>query len=123
MLQLVEQRHRLFLGKMQPEFLHDLVVVRAYRAELRMEIGQSGVVIHQRPVHFQHPERLPEEVRLDENRLGVNARLLEHGEETVVFLLVETDGVAEYRRIKFGISPGLVSFLFHINFGFSGLTA
>ena len=58
-----------------------------------------------------------------ENRLGVNARLLEHGEETVVFLLVETDGVTEHRRVKFGISPGLVSFLFHINFGFSGWTA
>ena len=26
-------------------------------------------------------------------------------EETVVFLLVETDGVPVHRRIKFGISP------------------
>ena len=54
----------------------------------------------------------PEEVRLQENRLGVNARLLEHGEETVVFLLVETDGVAEHRRIEFGISPAFVSSFF-----------
>ena len=77
----------------------------------------------ERFIHFQYLERLPEEVRLQENRLGVNARLLEHGEETVVFLLVETDGVTEHRRVKFGISPGLVSFLFHINFGFSGWTA
>ena len=97
---------------MQPEFLHDLVVVRAYRAELRMEIGQSGVVIHQRPVHFQHPERLPEEVRLDENRLGVNARLLEHGEETVVFLLVETDGVADTAGSSLGFLPVLFLFSF-----------
>ena len=80
-----------------------------------MKIGQLGVVIHQRLVHFQHLERLSEEVRLQENRLGVNAGLLEHGEETVVFLLVETDGVTEHRRIKFGISPGLVlSFFTHI---------
>jgi len=97
---------------MQPQFLHDLVVVRAYRAELRMKIGQFGVVIHQRLVHFQHFERLPEEVRFQEDRLGVNARLLEHGEETVVFLLAETDGVAEHRRIEFGISPAFVSSFF-----------
>ena len=64
-----------------------------------------------------------EEVRFQENRLGVNARLLEHGEETVVFLLAETYGVSEHRRIEFGISPGPVSFLFHINFGFCGLAA
>ena len=100
---------------MQPQFLHYLVVICTYCAELRMKIGQFGVVIHQRLVHFQHLERLPEEVRLDENRLGVNARLLEHGEETVVFLFIETDGVAMHRRIEFGISPGLVlSFLTHI---------
>lgn len=73
MLQLVEQRHRLFLGKMQPQFLHYLVVICTYCAELRMKIGQFGVVIHQRLVHFQHFERLSEEVRLQENRLGVNA--------------------------------------------------
>ena len=33
------------------------------------------------------------------------ASLTGHGEETVVFLLVETDGVPVHRRIKFGISP------------------
>ena len=51
---------------MQPQFLHYLVVVRAYRAELRMKIGQFGVVIHQRLVHFQHLERLSEDVRFDD---------------------------------------------------------
>ena len=99
---------------MATQFLHDLVVVRADSAELRMKIGQLGVVIHQRPVHFQHLERLPEEVRLDENRLGVNARFLEHGEETVVFRPVEADGVAVHRRINFGISPCLTFFFTHI---------
>ena len=84
----------------------------SYCAELRMKIRKLGVVIHQRLVHFQHLERLPEDVRLQENRLGVNARLLEHGEETVVFLLAETDGVSEHRRIEFGISPAFVSFFF-----------
>ena len=108
---------------MAAQFLHDLVVVRAYRTELRMKIGQLGVVVHQCLVHSQHLERLAEEVYLNENRPGVNARLLEHGEETGVFLLVETDGVAEHRRIRFGISPGLVSFFLHINLGFSGCTA
>ena len=34
------------------------------------------------------------------------------GEETVVFLLAETDGVAEHRRIEFGISPAFVSSFF-----------
>ena len=50
-------------------------------------------------------ERLPEEVRLEENRPCIDTRFSEHGEETVVFLLVETDGVPVHRRIKFGISP------------------
>ena len=114
-LQLVEQRHRLFLGKVRLQFFHNLIVVRADGAELRMKIGQLRVVIHQSPVHFQYLERLSEEVRLQENRPGVNARLLEHGEETVVFLLVEPDGVTEHRRIELGISPGLVlSFFTHI---------
>ena len=42
----------------------------------------------------------------------VYKRQLEHGEETVVFLLAETDGVSEHRRIEFGISPAFVSFFF-----------
>ena len=37
--------------------------------------------------------------------IPVDTRFSEHGEETVVFLLVETDGVPVHRRIKFGISP------------------
>ena len=38
-------------------------------------------------------QRLPEEVRFEENRPCIDTRFSEHGEETVVFLLVETDGV------------------------------
>ena len=48
---------------------------------------------------------LSEEVRLEENRPCIDTRFSEHGEETVVFLLIETDGVTVHRRIKFGISP------------------
>ena len=68
------------------------------------------------PAVFRYTVRFSEE---EHNRFlsmfeksGVNARLLEHGEETVVFLLVETDGVAEHRRIEFGISPAFVSSFF-----------
>ena len=115
LLQFIEQRHRLFLGKMQPQFLHDLVVVSPHGAELRMKIRQFGVVVHQCLVHLQHLERLSEEVRFEENRPCIDTRFSEHGEETVVFLLVETDGVAVHRRIKFGISPCFAfPFLFHI---------
>ena len=32
--------------------------------------------------------------------------------ERLVFVLVETDGVAEHRRIEFGISPAFVSSFF-----------
>ena len=100
---------------MQPQFLHDLVVIRTHGAELRVKIRQLGVVVHQRLVHLQHLERLPEEVRLEENRPCIDTRFSEHGEETVVFLLVETDGVPVHRRIKFGISPCFAfPFLFHI---------
>ena len=97
---------------MQSQFLHYLVVIRTHGAELRMKIRQLGVIVHQRLVHLQHLERLPEEVRLEENRPCIDTRLSEHGEETVVFLLAETDGVSEHRRIEFGISPAFVSFFF-----------
>lgn len=94
-----------FKRKMQPQFLHDLVVIRTHGTELCMKIRQFGVIVHQRLVHLQHLERLPEEVRFEENRPCIDTRFSEHGEETVVFLLVETDGVPVHRRIKFGISP------------------
>ena len=79
LLQLIEQRHRLFLGEMQPQFLHDLVVIRTHGAELRVKIRQLGVVVHQRLVHLQHLELLPEEVRFKEYGLGVNTGFPEHG--------------------------------------------
>lgn len=97
---------------MAAQLLDRLVIVVPHHAVLRMESGQLRAVVEQRLVRDQYPERLSEEVRLQENRLGVNARLLEHGEETVVFLLAETDGVSEHRRIEFGISPAFVSFFF-----------
>ena len=63
-----------------------------------MKIRQFGVIVHQRLVHLQHLERLPEEVRFEENRPCIDTRFSEHGEETVVFLLVETDGVPEEEK-------------------------
>lgn len=72
-----------------------------------MKIGQSGAIFHQCLVHFQHLERSSEEVFLEEYGSGIDPRFLEHGEETVVLHLVETDGVAVHRRVDFGISPGL----------------
>ena len=57
-LQLVEQRHRLFLGEMTAEFLHNLVVVVANHAVLRVKRGKLGVVFHQCLILTQHLERL-----------------------------------------------------------------
>ncbi|CCY05067.1 uncharacterized protein BN494_01419 [Eggerthella sp. CAG:1427] len=121
--QFVEQRHSLFLGKTAFQFLHDLVVIRADGSVLGVEIGQFRVVFHESFVHDQHLERLPEKVRLDENRPCGDSRFLEHREETVVFLLIETDGVSEYRRIVLGVpSPFLLPFFCHITLDFSGVT-
>ena len=46
------------------QLFNDLIVVRAYAAELDMEIRQLGVVVQHRLVHLQHLELLSEEVRL-----------------------------------------------------------
>ena len=37
---------------MQPQFLHDLVVIRTHGTELCMKIRQFGVIVHQRLVHL-----------------------------------------------------------------------
>ncbi len=84
-------------------------------ALLCVEIGQFRVVFHESTVHDKHLERLSEEVRLDKDRLCRNTGLLEHREESVVFFFVETDGVAEHRRIILGVPPPfLLSFFCHI---------
>ena len=85
-----------------------------------MKIRQFGVIVHQRLVHLQHLERLPEEVRFEENRPCIDTRFSEHGEETVVFLLVETDGVPVHRRdqvwdfSRFAFSFSLFSYYFDL---------
>ena len=61
-LQFVEQRHRLFLGEMATEFLHNLVVVVANHSVLRVKRGKLGVVFHQRLVLTQHLERLAKDL-------------------------------------------------------------
>ena len=48
---------------MDAQLFNDLVVVCADGAKLRMEVGQLGAVIHQRLVHLQYLELLPEEMR------------------------------------------------------------
>ena len=80
---------QILFRKMRPEFHHHLIVIGADHPELGMKIRQPGVIIHQRPVHFQHSERLSEEVRFQENGLRTDTRMLEHREETVVSLLAE----------------------------------
>lgn len=64
LLQLVEQHHRLLLREVDAQLLDDLIVVRAYAAELGVKVRQLGIVVHQRLVHLQHLELLPEEVCL-----------------------------------------------------------
>ena len=89
---------------MQPQFLHDLVVIRTHGTELCMKIRQFGVIVHQRLVHLQHLERLPEEVRFEENRPCLDTRFSEHGEETVVLDV--------YKRQRMGTSRGLATPLY-----------
>ena len=67
-LQLVEQRHRLLLRKMDAQLFNDLIVVRTDGTELGVEVRQFGVVVHQRLVHFQHLEQRPEQQRLQRAR-------------------------------------------------------
>ena len=111
LFQLEEQRHRLFLGIMAAQFFHDLVVIRAYRTELDMKVGQLGVVVHQCLVHRQHLERPPEEVFLQENRSGINTGFLIHGEKPVPFATVETHHHAVRLRVRFWIPARFFCFL------------
>ena len=69
-LQLVEQRHRLLLRKVDAQLFNDLIVVRTDGTELGVEVRQFGVVVHQRLVHLQHLELLSEEMRLQKSELN-----------------------------------------------------
>ena len=71
-LQLVEQRHRLLLRKMDAQFLHDVVVIGAYAAELGMKVGQLGTVFQHCFVHFMYPELLSEEMRLQKDGFRIH---------------------------------------------------
>ncbi len=75
-LQLVEQRHRLLLRKVDAQLFNDLIVVRTDGTELGVEVRQFGVVVHQRLVHFQHLELLPEEVRLQKDGIRLRRIIL-----------------------------------------------
>ena len=89
-LQFIEQCHCLFLGKVYTQFLDDLVVVIAHGAVLRMKRREFGVIIEQCLVRFYHAKRLREDAGLDENRAGIDTRLVVHGEKFKPFLVIET---------------------------------
>ena len=55
-----------------------------------MESGQLRAVVEQRLVRDQYPERLSEEVRLQEHRPRLHAGLAVHSEEPEPFPVVET---------------------------------
>ena len=76
-LQFIEQCHRLFLGKVYAQFLDDLVVVIAHGTVLCMKRREFGVIIKQCLIRFYHTERLREDTGLDENRSGIDTRLVD----------------------------------------------
>ena len=117
-LQLVEQRHRLLLRKVDAQLFNDLIVVRTDGTELGVEVRQFGVVVHQRLVHFQHLELLPEEVRLQKDGFRIHVRFLVHRQEPVPFHIVEAHHYAVRLRIQFGISP-ILALLFHSSYSFN----
>ena len=118
LLQLVEQHHRLFLRKVDAQLFNDLIVVRAYAAELDMEIRQLGVVVQHRLVHFQHLELLTEEVRLEEDGFRVHVRFLVHRQKPVPFHIIEAYHHAVRLRVQLGISP-VLALLFHTSYFFN----
>ena len=67
-----------------------MVVVVAHGAVLRMKRREFGVIIEQRLVRFHHAKRLREDTGLDENRTGIDTRLVVHGEKFKPFLVIET---------------------------------
>ncbi|CDB83897.1 uncharacterized protein BN507_01027 [Bacteroides clarus CAG:160] len=115
--QLVEQRHRLLLRKMDAQLFNDLIVVRTDGTELGVEVRQFGVVVHQRLVHLQHLELLSEEMRLEKDGFRVQLRFLVHREKLVPFHIVEPHHHTVRLRIQFGISS-VLAVLFHPIFFF-----
>lgn len=75
---------------MAAQLLDRLVIVVPHHAVLRMESGQLRAVVEQRLVRDQYPERLSEEVRLQEHRPRLHAGLAVHSEEPEPFPVVET---------------------------------
>lgn len=54
---------------MDVQFLHNLVVIRPYGAELRVELRQLGDIIQRSLVRRYHPERSVEHPRFDKSCL------------------------------------------------------
>jgi hypothetical protein len=100
-----------FPREMDVKFLHYLVVVRTYGAELRMELRQFGNILQRSLVRFDDPERVVEHSCLDKSRLRHHARLLAHREEPGVFLSGEVHRVAKIRRVCLGFGTNVKTVL------------
>lgn len=67
----------------------ELVVVVGHHPELRVEFGQSGIVIQRRLINSDGLEGSPEDNAVNELGLAFHARTLVHGQEPFVFLVGE----------------------------------
>ncbi len=76
-----------------------MVVIHSDPAELGVQVGESGVVFGKGIIYFNDLKFLPEHTGFDKNRFRVLARLLVHGEETGMFLVIKT----HHHAVRLGV--------------------
>ena len=106
------------------EFLHHLIVIDAYGAELLVQCGELGDVFERGTVGTDYPKFFGEDTGGNELRHRMQAGLLEKCEETGVFDGIEVDRVAVNGGVGLGTSATLAAafffFIIHTSEFFSG---
>lgn len=112
----VEKRKRFFLPVNGVNSLHTLVVVVSDTAELLIESGELCVIFLRFLINLYDLELSTEDTSEDKFGLVLHARLLEHGDKLLVFLVIETEVIAVRARVCQHLTPCGVTdscFIFH----------
>ena len=88
---------------MEGELVEELVVIGREGRELWMKMGEFGVIVEEGVVEVEEVEGLGEEVGFEEKRGWIERGFWEDGEERVVLVVVEREGVGVEGGMKFGI--------------------
>ncbi len=112
----VEKRKRFLLPINSVDSLYTLIVVVSYSSELLIESGQLGIIFLRFLINLHDLELSTEDTGKNKFGLVLHARLLEHGDKLIVFLVIETEVITVRARVCQHLTPCGVTdscFIFH----------